>query len=124
MFYDATKNRQRADKVTGRYDPTCNSVLPNVTTKCQHLIVNDKRYIVFPEKQQCCFCCDASHGCGIVKPDWFKDGKYLGQEKIVDIAYDKWVKPGNSLTNFRHSRCFLLGNYRRKLNPKKIFRGQ
>jgi hypothetical protein len=94
FFYDAANNRQRADKLTGRYDPTCNSILPNVTTKCQHLVVNQKRYIVFPEKSQCCFCCDASHGCGIMKQDWFKDGKYLGQERIVDIMYDKWVKPG------------------------------
>jgi len=39
-------------------------------------------------------CCDASHGCGIMKQDWFKDGKYLGQERIVDTMYDKWVKPG------------------------------
>lgn len=30
-----------------------------------------------------------------MRADWFKDGKYLGQEKIVDTMYDKWVKPGN-----------------------------
>lgn len=85
----------RADKINGRYDDTCASILPNVSTPCQHLITNQKRYIVFPEKKQCCFCCDAAHGCGIVKPNWFEDGKYLGQEKIVDTLYDKWVKPGN-----------------------------
>ena len=94
FFYDAVNNRQRADKVSGRYDNTCNSVLPNVTTKCQHLVVNDKRWIVYPEKSQCCYCCDTAHGCGIVKRDWFKDGKYLGKEKIVDTMYDKYVKPG------------------------------
>ncbi len=48
FFYDSINNRQRADKISGRYDPTCNSILPNVTTKCQHLVVNQKRYIVFP----------------------------------------------------------------------------
>lgn len=80
--------------MTGRYDPTCSSILPNVTTRCQHLVVNNKRYIVFPEKNQCCFCCDSSHGCGIMRQDWFKDGKYLGQQRIVDTNYDQWVKPG------------------------------
>lgn len=94
FFYDAINGRQRADKITGRFDPTCSSILPNVTTRCQHLVVDQKRYIVFPDKSQCCICCDASHGCGIVKQDWFKDGKYLGQERIVDTMYDKWVKPG------------------------------
>lgn len=46
--YDATKNRQKAEKLNGKYDKTCNSVLPNITTKCDHLVINDKRYIVFP----------------------------------------------------------------------------
>jgi hypothetical protein len=94
FYYDAVNKRQRADKINGHYDAVCGSVLPNVNTLCQHLVVNEKRYIVFPEKSQCCVCCDASHGCGIVKQDWFVDGKYLGQEKIVDTIYDKWVKPG------------------------------
>lgn len=40
LYYDASNNRQRADKVNGRYDATCGSVLPNVSTKCQHLVVN------------------------------------------------------------------------------------
>jgi hypothetical protein len=76
--YDAVNRRQKAEKINGRYDATCSSILPNITTKCDHLVVNDKRYIVFPEKNKCCMCCDASHGCGIVKQDWYADAKYLG----------------------------------------------
>ncbi len=59
LFFDAVNKRQRADKSNSHYDATCNSTMPNVNTKCQHLIVDQKRYIVFPEKNQCCFCCDA-----------------------------------------------------------------
>jgi hypothetical protein len=94
MYYDANNNRQRADKVDGKYDGICGSILPNVSTPCQHLVVENKRFIVFPKKQQCCFCCDAEHGCGLLKPDWFVDGEYLGQEKIVDTMFDKWNKKG------------------------------
>ena len=122
FFYDAPNKRQRADKVNGRYDATCASILPNVSTKCQHLVVDEKRYIVFPDKNQCCMCCDAEHGCGIMRADWFKDGKYLGQEKIVDTVYDKWVKPGNIWFNFRNCRCLLLDDNRFQSNSEKILR--
>jgi hypothetical protein len=29
-----------------------------------------KRFLDFPDKKYCCFCCDSTHGCGIVAPDW------------------------------------------------------
>lgn len=29
-----------------------------------------RRFLDFPEKKYCCFCCDSAHGCGIVSPDW------------------------------------------------------
>ncbi len=29
-----------------------------------------------------------------MKPDWLKDAKYLGEEKIVDTMYDKWSLDG------------------------------
>lgn len=31
-----------------------------------------KRFLDFPQKNFCCYCCDSSHGCGIVKPDWLR----------------------------------------------------
>lgn len=59
MYYDGIKNRERVDRVDGQYDLFCGQVLPNVTTACTHLTVNNKRYIVFPQRKQCCFCCDS-----------------------------------------------------------------
>lgn len=93
-FYDPKNNRERVDRVNGRYDFFCGSVLPNVTTACQHITVGSKRWLVFPQRTQCCFCCDSDHGCGILKPDWLADSEYKGQEKIVDTLYDKWSKDG------------------------------
>lgn len=34
------------------------------------LYILDKRFLDFPDKKYCCFCCDGVHGCGIVAPDW------------------------------------------------------
>jgi hypothetical protein len=72
LYYDATNNRERVDRTDGRYSKFCGTILPNVTTACTHLTVDDKRYIVFPQKKQCCFCCDSSHGCGILKQNWLE----------------------------------------------------
>jgi hypothetical protein len=93
-FYDPKNNRQRVDRINGRYDLFCGTVIPNVTTACQHITVDNKRWLVFPQRSQCCFCCDSAHGCGILKPDWLADAEYKGQDKIVDTLYDKWSKDG------------------------------
>lgn len=95
-FYDPKNNRERVDRANGRYNFFCGSVLPNVTTPCQSITVDNKRWIVYPQRSQCCFCCDAAHGCGILKPDWLADSEYKGQEKIIDTLYDKWSKNGNN----------------------------
>ena len=74
LFYDPKNNQERVDRVNGRYNIFCNTVLPNVTTPCQQITTQNKRWIIFPSKSLCCFCCDSSHGCGILKPDWMKGG--------------------------------------------------
>jgi hypothetical protein len=93
LFYDPTNVRQRVDRTNGRYDSMCGSVLPNVTTACQQYTLNNKRWIVYPVKQTCCFCCDSSHSeqCGIMKPDILKGASYKGANKLNDgYVYDEW----------------------------------
>ena len=82
FFYDYPNKRQRSDKWDSKDEPICNSILPNVTSNCTHLVVNEKRYIFFPTKNVCCVCCDASHGCGVIKPDWFFNGIYQGLKRV------------------------------------------
>ncbi len=82
MFYDAKNNRSRLDRVNGQHDAFCNALAPNVTTDCSNLVVAGKRYIWFPQKNQCCYCCDSAHGCGILKPTWLSSGTFVGQEVI------------------------------------------
>jgi hypothetical protein len=96
LFYDPTNNRERVDRSNGRYNSFCGSVLPNVTTSCQQYTVNNRRWIVFPQKNTCCFCCDSAHGCGIVKPNWLNGSDYKGASKLADgNIYDEWSKDGD-----------------------------
>lgn len=94
-FYDSTNNRERVDRVNGRYDLFCSSILPNVTTACTQLTVNNKRYIIFPQKRQCCYCCNSQKGCGILSKNWLDKADYLGTERLIDTNYDKWSKDGD-----------------------------
>lgn len=48
MYYDATNNRERVDRVNGKYNLFCGTILPNVTTSCQSITTNNRRYIIFP----------------------------------------------------------------------------
>lgn len=93
-FYDPKNNRQRVDRTNGRYDGFCGGVIPNVSTPCIHYAVGGKRWLAFPQKRVCCFCCDSQHGCGILKSDWLKNADYMGDEKILDTVYEKWSQDG------------------------------
>lgn len=79
LFYDPLNNRERLDLSNGKNDRICGTVLPLVSTPCIHYVVDNKRWIVYPLRNQCCFCCDSAHGCGILNPNWLKDGEYLGK---------------------------------------------
>ena len=52
------------------------------------------RYLHFPEKKYCCKCCSAEAGCGIVKPDWFKTGKFIKEFKKGEISINQWDVQG------------------------------
>lgn len=94
MFYSAKKNMSRVTRNNGRYEGICGTNMPNITTPCTQIVREGKRYVIFPEKQVCCVCCVASHGCGVLKRDWLKGAKYEGKETLQDKDFDKWSIPG------------------------------
>lgn len=95
LYYDSINNRERVDRANGRYDMFCSSIIPGASTPCTQIVTQNKRYIIFPQKNTCCFCCDAEHGCGILKRDWALDAQFLGVERILDTNYNKWSKDGS-----------------------------
>lgn len=65
VYYDTTVNMMRVDRQDGQHDMFCSSVNPNVSTPCILLMRENKRYIVYPAKRLCCYCCNDAHGCGV-----------------------------------------------------------
>lgn len=100
IYLDAKSNKQFVSRANGHHDRYCGSVLKLTDTPCNHIVVDsnhyinlDKRFLDFPAKKYCCFCCDSTHGCGIVAPDWIQksNGTYRGTEKLDDgKTYMKW----------------------------------
>jgi len=91
-YYDYTNRRYRIDRKNGRFDRYCglNGIKAFQNTPCTHLVVDGIRWIVYPEKKECCQCCSEANGCGILKPNWLEGAEFLGEAN----GLFKWNKPG------------------------------
>ena len=70
----------------------CSTIMPG-QTPCTSLVVESKRYFVFPEAKYCCMCCTAENGCGILSPNWLvtANGSYVGRKVVEGNLADGWV---------------------------------
>jgi len=74
-----------------------------------------KRFLDFPEKKYCCYCCNSTHGCGIVTKDWLRtaNATYMGTEKLDENEpYMKWEIKGLQ-SNFYYHKNDSLNTPRR-----------
>ncbi|XP_012559347.2 uncharacterized protein LOC105845774 [Hydra vulgaris] len=91
-YYDYANLRYRIDRENGRYDRYCgfNGNKAFKDTPCTQLVLEGQRWLIYPDLKECCQCCDAQHGCGVLKPTWLQNATYLG---IVDGNF-KWNQKG------------------------------
>ena len=56
FYYDFTNLRYRIDRDNGRYDRYCgfNGIRAFQNTPCSQLVIDGQRWIIYPEKQDCC----------------------------------------------------------------------
>ena len=95
FYYDFLNKRYRIDRDNGKWDRYCATEYPFRNTACSQIVVDGKRYLHYPEKNYCCYCCDSAHGCGILKPDWLTGAKFIGYETEANGAsYEKWDQQG------------------------------
>eukprot|EP01139_Manchomonas_bermudensis_P011729 Amastigsp_a343923_25.p1 type:complete len:238 gc:universal Amastigsp_a343923_25:53-766(+) len=64
----------------GQRDQICASIAGHYEEPCEIFITPEFRYAYFPESSYCCHCCvsGAPAYCGVVKPDWARDGEFSG----------------------------------------------
>jgi len=95
FFYDWLNKKYRVDRENGHYDRYCGPIYPFSNTPCSQIVNDGDRYIYFPEKNYCCYCCSSEHGCGLLKPDWVSGGEFVDYVTESDgVVYEKWNKPG------------------------------
>ncbi|CAI2380783.1 unnamed protein product [Moneuplotes crassus] len=97
FFYDAASGRYKITRENGHYDRYCgiNGLKIFQNTPCEQIVdASGDRYIHYPKKNQCCFCCDSAHGCGILKPNWQQGAEFLGQTEYNGVPAYKWDKKG------------------------------
>ena len=97
FYYDSSSNRYRVSRENGRADRYCglNGFKLFYNTPCdQYVDEHGDRYLHYPEKEDCCFCCSAEHGCGILKQDWMADGTFEGEIEFEGYSAYKWDKKG------------------------------
>ena len=83
-YYDFANRRYRIDRANGRYDRYCglNGAKAFIDTPCTHLVVNGMRWLIYPEKQECCQCCTSEQGCGVLFPTWMNNATFIGEVYI------------------------------------------
>lgn len=89
LWYDSERVMSRLDRSNGKYDSLCNSIT-NATTPCTQLVREGKRYMVYPLIRLCCYCCNSSQGCGILKRTWLANSKFVGKDELSGQFFDKF----------------------------------
>jgi len=90
LYFDWTNNLSRVDRTNGRKDRYCGTVKFK-ETPCSQIVVDDIRYIYYPELNYCCACCTKKEGCGLLLPTWIKNASYVGQTTLNKTIVDEWT---------------------------------
>ena len=94
-YYDLSTRRFRIDRSNGNLDRYCGLTKYFQNTPCNQYVVDEWRYLHFPQLSYCCKCCGTQHGCGIVSPNWFSGGKYSPKDNFIDgVAVDSFDVEG------------------------------
>ncbi|EGR28688.1 hypothetical protein IMG5_170400 [Ichthyophthirius multifiliis] len=96
ILYDYDTKTYKISRDNGRFDRYCgfNGLYAFQNTQCEHIVVNGDRFLHYPQKNDCCYCCSNEHGCGILKPDWLNGAQFLGQTEYQGQTVYKWNQKG------------------------------
>ncbi|EAR87557.1 transmembrane protein, putative (macronuclear) [Tetrahymena thermophila SB210] len=88
-YYNFAENTQLLTRSNGQFDFFCG--FNDEPLACDQIIVENNRYVYFPEQDSCCYCCGQDQGCSVLKPDWFIDPEYHGQQEYSGVQAYWWV---------------------------------
>jgi hypothetical protein len=90
-YYDYNANRQRTDRINGKYDT---QHCKGLDTYCVTLVDDKFTWVYWPRLQKCCTLCAQSDGCGIIKYDWLRNATFVAVETKNGVSAQKWFLQG------------------------------
>lgn len=92
-WYSAEQQAQRTDRSNGKLNRMCGLTRFFTNSRCSEVVTNGVRYLYYPElNNYCCKCCEAKHGCDILKPGWVKIMNYVKEETLkTGVQVNTWT---------------------------------
>ena len=97
-YYDVsnpTDKVYRIDRANGVHDRYCGLTHHLTDQPCNQYVKNGDRYLHYPETNECCYCCSADHGCGVLTPNWMSDSDFVGTAEVSGVQTYQWNKVGS-----------------------------
>ena len=102
------------DRSEGQWDLICRGD----STPCHQYISNGNRFVHYPARDQCCYCCSEADGCGMLKPNWLANATFIGTTTFNGSPAYEWDQKGGS-DNFYYEFPFGDPSYRYPLGIKE-----
>lgn len=93
LYYNFTSAQLRIDLSNGRLDRYCgfNGGKSLLNTPCSQVVGQGQRYLVYPELGECCVCCSAQDGCGVLDFDWLRNATFVSSVDFGGREAFQWV---------------------------------
>ncbi|CAG9333778.1 unnamed protein product [Blepharisma stoltei] len=84
-YFNFLARSSRIDLEDGQYDPLCklNGFEDLIYNPCRIYATGGNTFIFYPVDSYCCWCCNASQGCGNIYPNaLLRELEFLGENEI------------------------------------------
>lgn len=108
MWYDSDSDQERMDNDAGQLvswsfwwliytfvkNELCATYYNKTSVFCSILLIDNVRYVHMPSRDDCCQCCNASQGCGILYRDWLIGAQFAGYQNWHGDMCEGWFIEG------------------------------
>ena len=91
-YYDPVKQLLRIDRSEGQWDNICRGDY----SPCHQYVTHGNRFVHYPARDECCYCCSDENGCGMLKQNWLENSTFIGNTTFDGHDAYEWDQKGHS----------------------------
>lgn len=91
LWFDDKNSRIRFDFSGSSFQELCFAMSQDRNASCSLINVKGALYVNLPQKSKCCTCCTQADNCALIRRDWLKDFKYVGEASLSGQTFYKWT---------------------------------